>query len=114
MKKKIYKLIALWLSLGLTIFIGGFMETDLIVQMLGGLWGALLGKYGILVQIVSVIGTARLIFKNVFELVVKPIVKATPSPKDDEAVSKFENNKIYKSIFYFLDLFLSIKPKSKL
>lgn len=68
------------------------------------------GKLGFLVQLVSIVGTLRLLVKPVMSII-DVAVNLTPSEKDDDLVSRIENNKVFKSILYVLDWFASIKLK---
>ena len=66
------------------------------------------GQFGIVVQIVGIVGTLRLIMKPIVSGV-QGVVAATPSKSDDEAVNKVLESKIYKAVTFVLDWIASIK-----
>lgn len=69
------------------------------------------GQLGSAVQIISIIGSLRLIIKPVMGLI-EAYVLITPDKKDDLLPAKIKENKIYKSVVYILDWFASLKlPK---
>lgn len=68
------------------------------------------GELGILVQIISIVGTLRIFVKPIMSLI-EAYVLFTPKESDNVAVDKFKNGKIYKSVIYILDWFGSIKIK---
>lgn len=51
---------------------------------------------------------ARAVFKPLMSLI-HTVVESTPSTSDDEALSKFEQSKIYKGLSWVIDYLLSIK-----
>ena len=68
------------------------------------------GQYGVLVQILSILGTLRLVIKPVMALI-EVYVLITPSKDDDQLPQKIEASKAYKTIVFLLDWFASIKLK---
>ena len=71
------------------------------------------GQFGIIAQIVSFMGSFRLIFKPLMG-VIDVVVKLTPSKSDDNLVQEIEESKIYKSIKFIVDWIASIKlPENK-
>lgn len=69
------------------------------------------GKFGVLVSVISIIGTLRLFVKPVMSLWLA-IVEITPNKKDDEFLAKFKESKAYQVAVYILDWFGSVKlPK---
>lgn len=79
-----------------------------ILAILAPLIEGLMGKYGIIVQIVAIMGTFRLIFKP-FMLFVEAAVAATPTKADDAAVAMAEASPIFKGIVFLLDWVGSLK-----
>jgi hypothetical protein len=73
---------------------------------------AYLGDKGFFVQLVSIVGTLRLIIKPVMSLI-EVYVAATPSKEDDLLPSKIMGSKLYKQISFVLDYLLSIKLPKK-
>lgn len=70
---------------------------------------AFASKYPLLATVIGIMGTARLFMKPIVECV-KHIVSLTETKKDDEAVSKIEQSKAYKTLVFVLDYILSVKP----
>lgn len=68
------------------------------------------GNYGPAVQIVSIIGTLRLLIKPAMEIL-KVVVAITPSKSDDNLPEKVEASKPYKAVVFCLDWLASIKIK---
>lgn len=73
---------------------------------------ALLGNYGWAVQVVAIIGVARLIFKPIMTAV-QAIVTATPTPKDDEVLGKIMAHPAYTWFVFALDYLASLKLPKK-
>ena len=67
-------------------------------------------QYPLVGKILLVMGTSRAFFK-VFHTFIKSFIQLTPSQKDDEAMNKFEDGKIFKAIQWLLDFAFSIKVK---
>jgi hypothetical protein len=65
-------------------------------------------KYPVLASILLGMGIARAVFKPVFSIL-RTIVSATPSAKDDAVLDKVESSKAYKAVAYVLDYLASIK-----
>ncbi len=68
------------------------------------------GNYGIAIQIVSIIGSLRVLIKPLMEAL-KVIVSITPSKSDDKIPEQVEKSKAYKVVIFCLDWFASIKIK---
>ena len=66
------------------------------------------GSHGWVLQVVTIIGSLRLIFKPLQALVVA-IVAATPSVSDDAWLAKVMASKVYGYVLYSLDWFASVK-----
>jgi len=79
-----------------------------ILNLLKPLIDAYAGKFGWMVQVVSVVGSLRVAIKPIMTLI-DVVVKATPSEEDDDLVQKIEENKIYKAFKFVLDWASSIK-----
>lgn len=71
---------------------------------------AYVGQFGPAIQIISIIGSLRLVIKPAMELF-KAYVAITPSKSDDQLPGQFENSKVYKAVVFSLDWFASIKLK---
>ena len=69
------------------------------------------GQFGIIVQIIAVIGSLRLLIKP-FMSMIGAIVLFTKTKKDDAWFSKLQENKIFKAVVYLFDWFASIKIKA--
>ena len=71
------------------------------------------GHLGPVVQVIAFIGSARLILKPLqpLEKVIKEVIAATPSTKDDELLAKAEGSKAVKFIKFMVDYLLSVKLK---
>jgi hypothetical protein len=82
------------------------------MQILTPVFEALLGKFGILVQIVTVIGSLRLILKPTMTYL-QGIVAMTPTKKDNEFLDMVLNSKVYKVVSFMLDWFASLKLPKK-
>ena len=68
------------------------------------------GKYGWLLQAITIIGSLRVMIKPLRD-VIHTYVNITPSTKDNEKLAEVEKSKIYKGVMYFIDWFSSVKPK---
>lgn len=89
---------------------GGLIEQ--VLGFLKPMLEAAAGKFGVIVQIVAVIGALRVVFKPVMVLV-QSIVSVTPTVKDDEFLAKFMGHWSYKLISFLLDWTASIKLPQK-
>lgn len=69
-----------------------------------------IGSNGHAVQIISIIGTLRLVMKPASE-VVRVIVKQTTTKKDDEMLVKVESHPIYLKFLFLVDWLTSVKVK---
>lgn len=84
-----------------------------VLELIRPLIDLYLGNKGLLAQIVSVLGTARLFVKPLMSLA-QAYVQATPSPSDNESLNKFMQSKFYVGFSYIIDWSLSIKlPKAE-
>lgn len=93
----------------------GEAELTLAAQLLGfaqPMIEAAAGKYGVIVQIISVIGVMRVVFKPLMTFI-QSIVSLTPSVKDDAFMAKVMDHTAYKIVAYFLDWTASIKLPQK-
>ena len=82
-----------------------------ILAFLAPLLESFAGKYGWVVQVITIIGAARVVMKPLVETI-KAVTASTKSTKDDEVVAKVEASSIYKGIVFVLDWLTSIKlPK---
>lgn len=69
------------------------------------------GQLGGAIQVLSIIGSLRLIIKPLMGLI-EAYVLITPNKEDDLLPAKIKENKVYKSVVYLLDWFASLKlPK---
>ena len=85
---------------------------DSILPIFGPILESLAGKYGVLAQILMIMGLARLCMKPLMTSLGE-IVKITPSEKDDAFLNKVLASQWYKGICFVLDFVLSIKlPKA--
>lgn len=86
---------------------------ELLFEALKSLLESYGGQYGIVVQIVTIIGTARLVFKPIM-VAIEQIVSSTPSQEDDKKLEEVKESTWYKYLVFALDWFASIKlPKAK-
>lgn len=70
-----------------------------------------LSKYPALLNVILVMGTARMIFKPLM-VFIQEVVNVTPSTKDNEIFEAIKANPIYKGFAFLLDYVGSIKlPK---
>ena len=82
-----------------------------ILELVRPLIEAYAGKLGGLVQIISIIGTLRLLIKPAMSLI-EAVVLITPSKKDDKLPEEIRQSKAYKIVVFVLDWMASIKlPK---
>lgn len=71
------------------------------------------GHSGLIVQIISIIGSARLFVKPIMSLAMA-YVQVTPTLNDDASLARFMESKFYKTFSYVVDWSLSIKlPAAK-
>jgi hypothetical protein len=70
------------------------------------------GQLGGAIQVITIIGSLRLLIKPVMGLI-EAYVLITPSKEDDLFPAKIKDNKIYKSIVYLLDWLASLKLPKK-
>lgn len=84
----------------------------LLKSLIETLAGANGGVLQVLAVIVSVVGTARLIFKPIMSAA-RSIVQATANPNDDLILDNIEKSKAYQVIEFVVDYILSIKLPPK-
>ena len=70
------------------------------------------GKLGIAVQIISIVGSLRLLLKPIMS-VVSTVVLITPSKSDDLLPEKIMEHKAYKMFVFVVDYLASIKLPKK-
>ena len=80
----------------------------LLNNVVAPLLGALSGKYGIIMQVISVMGTLRVVFKPLM-LGLQFYVTLTPDPSDNVWLSNFMGSKWYAVIQFLIDWVASIK-----
>jgi hypothetical protein len=68
----------------------------------------LMGQWGVLAQVVMVMGVARAVMKPLC-IAAKAVAAATPSAKDDELVAKLEASRVARAIVFVLDYIFSLK-----
>lgn len=83
-----------------------------IMAMLQPLLASFIGANGWALQVISIIGTLRLIFKPL-QSFVAAIIAATPSVNDDAWLAKAMASKAYGYVQYALDWFASVKLPAK-
>lgn len=81
---------------------------DTAASFLAAPWAALCGKYGFLVQLGTIMGSLRLVFKPVMTIIENSVAN---DPAKKAALEEFEHGKIYGAIAWVLDCFASIKLK---
>ena len=70
------------------------------------------GDFGVAIQVVSIVGTLRLVIKPIMAGI-EQAVKDTESKSDDVVLAKVQGNIIYKGFFFLIDLLASLKLKPK-
>lgn len=83
------------------------------VAVLDGILNFLQGlslQYPVLVSVFAILYTVGIAFKILFSALDEFIVKS-PNKKDDEILSKIKENKIFKAVFFVIDLLVRIKVK---
>jgi hypothetical protein len=68
-----------------------------------------LGQYPVVGSIIFIIGALRVVFKPLFETVLKAYVEFTPNPEDDKILASIMASPIYVGIAKVLDFVASIK-----
>jgi hypothetical protein len=81
-----------------------------ILAFLSPILEAYSGNLGGAVQIITIIGSLRLLIKPLMGLL-EAFVTITPSKTDDLLPEKIKDNKVYKSVVYLLDWLASLKLK---
>ena len=81
-----------------------------LLNFLSPLISAYAGNAGIVLQIISIIGTLRLLVKPIMAIA-NIYVNFTPSNDDNIILAKLEKSKIYKGVLFAVDWLLSIKIK---
>jgi hypothetical protein len=85
---------------------------DSILAFLTPFITGLASKYPVMLTVVGVMGTCRLLFKPTLELV-RSVVKATPTLKDDAALESAEKSMAAKIVAGFFNYVFSIKWPEK-
>lgn len=89
----------------------GSQLLDQALLLLGPVLEGMAGKYGLLAQVLLIVGGLRLLFKPLVSLA-QGYVNFTPNPKDNEILAKIMDHWAYKAFAYFLDWSASLKlPK---
>lgn len=70
------------------------------------------GQYGVIAQIIMIIGMLRVVMKPLMSLI-QAVVQVTPSLADDSFLAKILEHKVYKAIVYLLDWSASVKLPKK-
>jgi DMSO reductase anchor subunit len=83
-----------------------------LLTLLAPVLAAYAGDHGVVVQVLSIIGTLRLFFKPIMAAI-EVAVAQSESKKDDEVLAKVQGNKIYSLVLFLIDLLASIKPVKK-
>lgn len=83
---------------------------EALLSFLQPLVEAYAGKFGVVVQVIAVVGSLRVFIKPLMSLA-DTYVLFTKTEKDNEFLAKLKENKIYKAVVYVLDWFASIKIK---
>ncbi len=84
------------------------MTLETILEILRPVLEAYLGELGLFMQIVTIIGSARIIFKPLMTLL-ETIAEQTETPVDNEWLESFKDSKVYTVIIFIIDYILSIK-----
>lgn len=84
---------------------------ELLLSLIKPLIEAYSGQFGVIVQILSILGSIRLLVKPLMALA-EAFVLITPSAKDNEFIAKVAESKFYKTLVFILDWFGSIKVNS--
>lgn len=71
------------------------------------------GDLGIVMQVISIIGSLRLINKPLFSFLRAIVAFTYWTEEDNVLLAKIENNKIYKGFVYILDWVASAKLGKK-
>ena len=79
---------------------------------LGAFIKSMAEKHEIVFSIIMVMGMARLVLKPLM-VFLHEIVLISPTDKDNKALSKLEDSKIYKGLLFVLDYLFSLKVKKK-
>lgn len=81
---------------------------DQLAQALAPVIQGLAGKFGIVTQIIMVIGAFRIVFKPLMTLI-EAVVKATPTQADDQVLNTVEASLPFKALQFLVDYVASIK-----
>lgn len=87
-------------------------QLEAILELLKPILETMAGQNGMLLQALTVMASARLVFKPLMSLL-RGIVELTPTPKDNALLDKIMANKYYKVGSYLIDYFFSIKLPKK-
>ena len=86
---------------------------DEILKLVEPLFASYGGDFGIVVQVMSILGSIRAVNKPLFSTL-NALVNATYWTDDDnQLLARLENNKIYKGLIYVLDWVVSVKVGRK-
>lgn len=86
---------------------------EALLEFLAPLIESLGGKYGWVVQVITVIGALRLAFKPLMALA-QVVADHTKTEKDNEVLRKIEESKLLSTILFVIDWLTSLKlPKKK-
>lgn len=86
------------------------MNLELIAQLLEPVILSYAGKYGVVLQVLTWIGTARIIIKPLI-VAIEKIVIDTPSKKDEMIFNRIKYSQYFKVALFFLDWLGSINLK---
>ena len=84
------------------------MDLTQILDLIKPLLDSAAGKYGIVVQVVTIVGSMRLTLKPIFAAIEKFIYE-TKTLSDDNFWNGVKENKIVKGIIFLIDYVGSIK-----
>lgn len=85
---------------------------DGILSLLKPLLETLAGSNGLVLQVISIVGTVRLIMKPIMTML-HAVVDSTPSPADNAVLDGVEKSKLFSAVTFILDYILSIKLPTK-
>lgn len=84
------------------------MDYTQILQLLIPVFEAYIGKYGPVIQALTIVGSLRLGLKPIFAAVEK-FIYDTETKADDEVLNKVKDSKVTKFLTFVLDYLASIK-----
>ena len=83
------------------------------LQLLGPLLEAYGGDLGVVMQVISIIGSLRLVNKPLFSFLNAVVAFTYWTEEDNLLLAKVESSKVYKGIMYVLDWVASAKIGKK-